>query len=204
MFKKVILKKGEVFSKKYEGMIERPDGFLRLPRNQLLPNGKIRRVNQYFKIMFCAECKKETLKNKRNMITSNLSFCSSECLSKFRKKPDGWKKNKRGKDGDHVMIKQSNHPYADKWGFIPEHRFVIEKKIERFLLPEEQVHHINLIKNDNDPENLIIFKNASSHFLSHGTLNKCVAKLLKLGYLKFDRKNFTYIVEEKNEKNIRN
>ena len=39
----------------------------------------------------------------------------------------------------------------------------MEKSIGRFLEPDEVVHHINGIKNDNRIENLMSFKNHSKH-----------------------------------------
>lgn len=39
---------------------------------------------------------------------------------------------------------------------IPEHRFVMEKKLGRKLEPNEVVHHLNAIKGDNRPQNLVV------------------------------------------------
>lgn len=44
------------------------------------------------------------------------------------------------------------HPVTDDR--ILEHRLVMEQKLERPLLPEENVHHINGVRHDNRLENL--------------------------------------------------
>ena len=49
------------------------------------------------------------------------------------------------------------HPFATKSGYIREHRLVMEKKIGRFLQPNEVVHHINGNRQDNRVENLQLF-----------------------------------------------
>ena len=72
--------------------------------------------------------------------------------------------------------------------------FKIEKQINRYLNKNEHVHHINLIKNDNSLDNLVLFNNASEHFLAHGSLNKCVAKLIEKNLLTFNRITKTYEV----------
>jgi len=91
--------------------------------------------------------------------------------------PSYWGNNrgKRGKDTTrfktgrcitdkgYVKILNYNHPHSHKNGYVLEHRLVMEKKIGRYLRPEEVVHHINGIRTDNRIENLILFKSSAIH-----------------------------------------
>lgn len=70
----------------------------------------------------------------------------------------------------YILIKKSDHPRRDKRGYVFEHIIVAEEKIGRRLNPNECVHHINEIKNDNRPNNLQIMT-ISEHMRLHAKMN---------------------------------
>lgn len=86
----------------------------------------------------------------------------------------------------YILIKVYNHPFASKRGYIMQSRLVMEKILNRYLKPEEVVHHkgikypIDSIENkqDNRLENLQLFVNDIEHKKFH--------KFLRLRNIKFN------------------
>ena len=73
--------------------------------------------------------------------------------------------------GDYNYAIVKNHPCCTKYGYVLEHRIVMENHIKRLLAPNEVVHHINGCKKDNRVENLEILSSslhAKHHSLLHG------------------------------------
>lgn len=57
-----------------------------------------------------------------------------------------------------------DHPFSvHGHKYVAEHRLVMEKKISRYLLPGEVVHHLNGDKRDNNPDNLVLFSRNAEH-----------------------------------------
>lgn len=59
------------------------------------------------------------------------------------------------------------HPRANKDGAVYYHVLQAEKKLGRYLLPEEVVHHIDENKLNNNLDNLIVFANGRYHTYFH-------------------------------------
>ena len=63
----------------------------------------------------------------------------------------------------YIQINNPTHPCAGKKGYVYEHRLVMENHIGRYLKPEEIIHHVNGIVDDNRIENLMLFANKAKH-----------------------------------------
>jgi hypothetical protein len=77
---------------------------------------------------------------------------------------------------------------------VYEHILVAERALGRPIERHELVHHINCVKNDNNPDNLFVCADNTEHLKIHGTLNKCVAQLIAMGVLHFNRTSRSYEV----------
>jgi hypothetical protein len=68
---------------------------------------------------------------------------------------------------------------------IPEHRVVAEKKYGRKLRDKEIVHHIDLNKQNNDPDNIFICEDNGHHRRLHGLLERIAGEAVRAGIIKF-------------------
>lgn len=73
--------------------------------------------------------------------------------AEVRETKRGHSRTVNARDGYVRVRVDSPHPRAPK-GWIREHILVMEAKLGRYLLPGEEVHHLNGVKDDNRPENL--------------------------------------------------
>lgn len=91
------------------------------------------------------------------------TYCSKDCVRKYAR-PAGERGGGRppildqpnySRDGYKLIYLPKNQmPTGYRGHRYPEHRWVMMQKLGRELLPGENVHHINGVRDDNRPENL--------------------------------------------------
>lgn len=75
-------------------------------------------------------------------------------------------------DKDYIIISKPDHPNARTNGFIPQHRFIMEQHLGRYLTKTEHVHHRDGNKKNNDISNLQLMKDNSEHMKLEKTILK--------------------------------
>lgn len=67
----------------------------------------------------------------------------------------------------YVEVEAHGHPQERDGGYVLEHRLVMEQRLGRYLLPHEDVHHLNGVRHDNRPENLELIGSRADHLRKH-------------------------------------
>lgn len=125
-------------------------------------------------LCFC-KCGREIITDSSSLVSGKATSCGCKrketcrdrlktgILTKYGKDNPLWRGGIKRDQGGYVHIRMGN-------AYIWEHRLVAEMKLGRPLLPREIVHHINGVRNDNRPENLMIFPNRSEHRKHHAAV----------------------------------
>jgi len=103
----------------------------------------------------CLLCRKEFIDNP----SAKRQYCSGSCRASSRigELASRWNGGvSHHSPHGYIRVRRPNHPQAHASGYIFQHRLVAEKKIGRPLRRDEHVHHINGIKHDNCPDNLVV------------------------------------------------
>lgn len=90
-------------------------------------------------------------------------------MSRQGEKNHQWRGGRRREEG-YIFISAPNCSSSDCNGYVREHRLVMTRFLGRPLKTEEQVHHINGVRDDNRIENLMLFASGSEHRKFHGKI----------------------------------
>lgn len=78
----------------------------------------------------------------------------------------------------YILVKRSSHPRANKYGYVLEHLLVWEEHHKRPLPEGWHIHHLNGIRDDNRPLNLVALSPVK-HKLNHNRLLEERAKRIR-------------------------
>ena len=179
------------FKKKYTGAINK--------RKWIITNKEI--LKQYF----------EKCNYKPSILALNLNVSYATCkrflceaglweLAKLKNCRGGGRKRTTLIDKFGYKYADSKYDYKNERGEIIrrlEHHVIAEEKVGRKLKDNELVHHINLDKKDNRPENLFICENNNQHRLIHCHLETIAGEAVKAGIIKFDHYLGCYYLDNK-------
>lgn len=111
----------------------------------------------------CVKCGKEFIPSDKGQ-----KFCSHNCRKKFLDIPSCLEEVSRKLDKTigYVRVYCPMHPKANTWGYVYEHRLIMESIIGRHLKEDEHVHHINGKRWDNRPGNLQLLSSSEHAILT--------------------------------------
>ena len=120
-----------------------------------------------------ATCLKLSASHKGKVHTTETK--RKQSATKLRERNPNWNGGRSCIRG-YALVLCPEHPKADFNGYIPEHRLALEKRLGRFLKPGEVVHHIDMDKSNNSPDNLVAL-NRREHQQYHGRLNNYINEM---------------------------
>ena len=100
------------------------------------------------------ECGTEKTVKGSNLTSGNTKSCGCLAGSKHRQLREKGIFTKRTEKSGYVIMHYPEHHNAQKNGSLYEHTYVMSEHLGRPLKPNENVHHINGVRDDNRIENL--------------------------------------------------
>ena len=116
----------------------------------------------------CLDCGKERWEP---LIKGKPQSLRCKNCSKRGNRNGSWKGGEFKNNQGYVFILQPEHPKALYNGYVKRSRLVLEKKLGRYLLDGYVPHHINGIKDDDRPENLMELKRSEHQILHNNIIN---------------------------------
>lgn len=107
-----------------------------------------------------------------------------------REKSGNWKGGRVKRGGGYIALLLPQHHRANKEGYVLEHVVVWEEHNQRLLPDGWVIHHLNGIKDDNRPENLVGLPNKRH-------VNVLKAKAYRIQQLEAEVRKLRKVIEEK-------
>lgn len=90
---------------------------------------------------------------------------------KREEKVSRWNGGKTTDANGYKLVLVRDHPHSNRYGYVREHRLVMEFMLARLLTSEEVVHHRDGNRSNNVTGNLFLFPNDSVHAKFHAYKN---------------------------------
>lgn len=109
--------------------------------------------------------RKISIAHKGKMVSEETKAKLREAKKQHLNGLNGYGHTKRHNKG-YELVYAPCHPHAHRDGYVMKHTVIMERHIGRYLHDDEEVHHINHIRNDNRIENLTLM-DKHEHRLLH-------------------------------------
>ena len=139
-----------------------------------------------YKITECSVCN-NTCPQRLDALNNKRAYCTKQCqkymqtdMNQRKSYKDGW----RLKSNGYIMKRIWDDRYKGEW--VYQHRYVMEQHLGRELLANEQVHHIDCDKTNNNINNLWLC-NISNHAIAHKSIEPLIYNLIADDIIAFNR-----------------